>query len=511
MKRLLVLIGMVIVNLCAHAQDERELLRSFMRSDSEFVDVLALAEDDVQTSWLVASSAGEAVARLSTLQEQSQSRFTALAQGYARETQTDMWNVSRYADLVDRLSGAPVSDAELNSLMAGVPGDVQQSVRRLLRESPEIFTKTNGVRKEFERGYEEIVRSYPDSVRRSLNALRSNPEVLALMNDNMRSTVLLGDLYKRDARTLRDALKERNRELLARKAGDVREWQNKLDADADARKELQQSAEEFAQEEGRGETTIVAVAPPERVRVISYAYWTGYPWWYSSPVWYPYPLWYHTGYAMVGGRWVWYGTPSWFFLRWHFRHYRHIASCPNLTNVYLDFWLFGPRRYNPWCRWETRHWYGYYGPRFAPDFRWDRARRIARLRAFAPVGDFPRRPSDPPRHRVLGMPDRRPMKPLQPMQPPSVRPSTPPWTPPAAPRPVRPAAPGRSPARDRAPIPDRAPVPDRVPAPDRAPTPPPAPPRMPNSRPRPTFSPQPKAQPAPSRAPSSDEKPGRIP
>ncbi|MFM7774226.1 MAG: hypothetical protein ACKO9V_05160 [Candidatus Kapaibacterium sp.] len=489
MRTLMRMLVAMAVCACVHAQDNRELMRSVMRDDSEYVDVLAMADDDVQTAWLVASSAGEAVARLSTVQGQSQGRFTALAQGYTRETQADMWNVSRYTAVVERLSGAPVSDAELDALVAGLPGDVQQSVRRLLRESPSVFAKMNDIRWEFERGYEEVVRSYPDSVRRAFTTLRTSPEVLSLMNDNMRSTVLMGDLYKRDARTLRDALKERNRELLARKAGDVREWQNKLDADADARKELQQSAAEFAQEEGRGESDMVAITPPAPVRVVSYAYWTGFPWWYASPIWYPYPLWYHTGYAVVGGRWVWCGTPSWYFLRWHFRHHRHISSFPHLTNIFLDFWLFGPPRFNPWCRWETRYWYRFHQPRFAPDFRSDRSRRIERLRSFGPDRDVPQRPSDPPRRRDPGRPEQRPVKPLQPMSPPATRPSTPSWTPPSPPR-QEPTSPPR-----RAPVPDRAPVP------------PPPPPRMPNVRPRPTFSPQPKEQPAPSRAPSSEEKP----
>ena len=268
-----------------HAQDNRELLRSVMQDDSDFVDVLAMADSDVQTAWLITSSAGEAVARVSALQEQSQSQFTDLARTYSREIQTDMWNVSRYDALVERIAKSSLTDADITAIVAGLPDDTQQSARRLAKQEPELFSKMNAIRMEFERKYSEIMRSYPDSVQRSMSVLRSTPEILALMNDNMRTTILFGDVYKRDAQAVRDALRERNLELVSKKANDVREWQSRVESDAEAKKELQQSAEAFAQEESFDATTEWSGPPPERWRVASYAYWTGYPWWYSTPLW----------------------------------------------------------------------------------------------------------------------------------------------------------------------------------------------------------------------------------
>jgi hypothetical protein len=495
-----------------HAQDNRELLRSVMQDDSDFVDVLAMADSDVQTAWLITSSAGEAVARVSALQEQSQTQFTDLARTYPRETQTDMWNVSRYDALVERLAKSSLSEADINAIVAGLPDDTQQSARRLAKQNPELFIKMNTIRTDFERKYSEIMRSYPDSVQRSMSVLRSSPEVLALMNDNMRTTILFGDVYKRDAQAVRDALRERNLELVSKKANDVREWQAKVENDAEAKTELQQSAEAFAQEESFDATSEWAGPPPERWRIASYAYWTGYPWWYSSPQWYPYPLWYHTGYTVVRGRWIWWGTPSWYFLRWHFGNHRRVSLFPHLTSSYLDFWLFGPRRYNPWCRWEARHWYRFYTPRFPYDFRSNRLRRIDCLRSFTPGPVVRRRPSDRP---IGGRPVpgiNRPVVPLRPLAPPRVRPSREPWVPgvaprtaPTPPRPDVPVVPRRSSTPDRMPAPDRAPSRDRAPV--APPAPPRVPPRMREVAPRPSFPLSPKAAPAPSSGQPSGERP----
>lgn len=486
-----------------HAQDNRELLRSVMQEDSDFVDVLAMADSDIQTAWLITSSAGEAVARVSALQVQAQAQFTELARTYPREIQTDMWNVSRYDALVERLAKLPLSDADIRAAVSGLPDDTELSAHRLAKQDPELFTKMNAIRMDFERKYSEIMRNYPDLVQRSMGVLRSSPEILSLMNDNMRTTILIGDVYKRDEQAVREALRERNLELVSKKANDVREWQSKVESDAEAKKELQQSAEAFAQEESLDATTEWSGPPPERWRIASYAYWTGYPWWYSTPLWYPYPLWYHTGYTVVRGRWIWWGTPSWYFLRWHFGEHRRITLCPNLTSFYLDFWLFGPRRYNPWCRWEARHWYRFYSPRFPADFRSDRIRRINCLRSFTPGPAVRRRPSDPP---IGGRPVpriNRPVVPLQPMSPPGVRPSRQPWVPgaaprtaPTAPRPDVPVVPRGSGVPDRVPVPDRAPGRDRAPV--APPTPPRIPPRMREAAPRPSFPVSPKAAPTPS-------------
>lgn len=520
MKHVLCLLMGLLFSVGSSAQDNRELMRKVMQDDSDLVDVLAIAEPEVQTAWLIASSAGEAVARIAVMQEQSQSQFTELARSYSRETQTDMWNVSRYDVLIERLAESSLPESSLATLVAPMPEDVQQSVRRLVKGGPEVFAKMNEIRVGFERGFREVIRTYPDSVQRAMTLLRDSPEVLALMNDNMRSTILIGDMYKRDALEVRRALRERNTELIAKKANDVREWQNKIDNDAEAKRELQQSADEFARDEGViGTSEWAGAQPPGRLRVVSYAYWSGYPWWYSSPVWYPYPLWYHTGYTVVRGRWIWWGTPSWYFLRWHFGLQRRITMCPSLTSVYLDFWVFGPRRFNPWCSWEARHWYRFYTPRFPGDFRTNRIRRIGYLRSFTPGPVIRRRPSDRPIDRRpvpgivrpvpgIGRPVPgigRPIVPLQPMTPQRVRPSRAPWTPQAPQNPMS----KPSPRRDD--VPNRDVIPNRVPRPDRSPVSPPTPPRMPSFKPRPNFSPNPRSAPAPSQVPSSDEKPRRDP
>ena len=167
----------------------------------------------------------------------------------------------------------------------------------------------------------------------------------------MNLTILLGDSYEKDPEHIKSELDSLNLVLAEKKAREINEWKEYLEANPEAMEEFEQASEAFARDQGYEERLYDDnYYTEDKVREVyvttywqPYPYWFGWPWWYGYACWYPYPWWYHWGYYYGPANViVFVDLPSPYFMYWHFHHYAHFYYYPHFTDVVVNYYYNNP-------------------------------------------------------------------------------------------------------------------------------------------------------------------------
>ncbi|MCX6292154.1 MAG: hypothetical protein NT126_10370 [Bacteroidetes bacterium] len=331
----------------AQAQnDNRTRMEQLARYDSADVNALAAYPENNRKTCFEISSHPEGIVRLNDIQKHSNEQFKTILSSYSKEEQQKIWNLTRYQGLTGQLvAGGKKNSSETETILKDYPKEIHDDAVNYSTNHFELLENIEKVNTQFNSSFENIIREYSPETQSAFREIIRTPEVITILNNNMHMTVQLGDLYKRNPEMVMNYFSELNLELAQQKAKDLAEWKETISKDPDAKKELKQSAEEYAKENGYAENDYRNVNPVvvEHYVYMPYPYWCGYPWWHAEPYWYPYPHWYHWGFYYWQDDFVWIGPPSWFFLHWHFSHHTNFYHYPHITNSYLHYY-HGPRR-----------------------------------------------------------------------------------------------------------------------------------------------------------------------
>ncbi len=373
----------VVSTVALRAQNDKETLDKLFRDDSDAVAVIAAYDADVRSSMFVAAGSAELIARVSDLQRGSNESFKRAISAYSKDDQARIWNLTRFDGLISQLRNSPSRDKEAYERIAqSYPEEARADAVNVATTHPEVLASIDQIRSDFDRNAASLLAGYPENTRQAMNVLMKNPDALGMLNDNMRMSVILGDMYRRNPDLVQSRFRDLNLTLANRKASDMEQWKSQMASDPDAQNELKQSAADFAKDQGYASAAGSEVNPVvvNHYVAVPYGYWAGYPWWYDTPCWVPYPYWYHVGFYFHSGSIVWWGTPSWYFLHWHFHSRPHFTLYPHITNFYLDYFCWGPSRFYARSSFYTRGWYHRHVDYIQPDFRENRGARVDRIR-----------------------------------------------------------------------------------------------------------------------------------
>ncbi len=330
----------------ASAQSVSEEFKKLADNDTSDLRLLAAYPTEVRKNILITTTHPEAVARLSDIQKVSSEKFRTSVSGLSKEDQTRVWNLTRYDDLINNLSATKGKSKRVESVLLKYPKDIHEDGRWIVEEHPDLLKQIESISSGFNTSFQEQQKNYSPDQQQALAALLQTPEVISLLNDNMRLTVLLGDMYKKDPVTLQQQFDSLSLVVAQDQVRERDELKKAISENPEAASELKKSAEDYANENGYDESEYRSgnnVQVTEYV-YLPYPYVYGYPWWYEYHYWYPYPYWYHWGFYYSGNVIIWVSPPSWYYMHWHFHHPHHYTDYPHLTNVYIDHYYYGPRR-----------------------------------------------------------------------------------------------------------------------------------------------------------------------
>lgn len=305
------------------------MTKALLREDSLTMASLSAYPAKVRESILQVCTQSDGLIKLSNLQKQTSAEFTTLLQPLKKEEQEKIWDISRYPGLVTAIAkDGPKTHDELEKIAQGYPKSMHDKIIDLGKHQYDLLVKIDRLNQRNQQAFETLISGYDQRTRSAFTTLLQYPDAIALLTENMRTTLMLGQIYNRDENILLQKMDSIGVANAEQNKKDLEEWKKGLENNPDAKKEMDASAKEFenyVSYDGSGDgddvynrsqTVIVEVYQP-------YPYWFGYPWWYDYPCWYPYPWWYHCGYYWGPYGVVYVGFPSPFYMHWYLHNYHH--------------------------------------------------------------------------------------------------------------------------------------------------------------------------------------------
>ncbi|MBK9453050.1 MAG: hypothetical protein IPN95_27250 [Bacteroidetes bacterium] len=338
------------------AQSSDAILARLLQDDKASVEALVLYPENIRNDILQACLYPELVVRIGEMQRLTSQQFSDLLSTETREDQQSLWELARFPALVTHISErGGLKEEDLKTF----PEDIHNVARWANDAKRPTVIRMNELYAASESAFASLLRTYPDPAQRALRNLVTVPEVMSILSESLKMTVLVGDMYRRDPAWVIHKLDSLNLEVARRNAEDLQAWRDSLSANPQALREYEQSSEEFRKEQGAPVATEQEVTQYTTVYNTynygntyntgnyprnygyyhnPYPWWYGYPSWYDYPSWYPQPYWYHSGYYYgAGGVLIVYGMPSPYYTWWYFQHPWHHHHYPHLTHHFLCY------------------------------------------------------------------------------------------------------------------------------------------------------------------------------
>ena len=327
------------------AQSDKELLSQLVAEDQDAINALILYPEDTRLSILEATLHPEALIKLESIQSQTKAAFQELMGNYSRSTQEMIWDLTRYPDLVHRLALVdPNSNREIKNVLKDFPEVIHRRAREAATDYHFLMVEIDQLNNSADAAFNSLLSEYPEPTQLALRELIELPEVLTILTENIRLTVLAGDVYRKDPAWVLQKADSFHLEVARRNAEEIENWKTSLENNPDALDELKSSAENYESEYGYddeyyeyeyddlyydGEVENVVV---RHYYHYNYPYWFGYPTWYYYPRWRLYPAWYDWGfYINPYGSCMVINLPSFHFMHWYFYRPHHHYYWPHLS------------------------------------------------------------------------------------------------------------------------------------------------------------------------------------
>ncbi|MDZ4703721.1 MAG: hypothetical protein SH848_07315 [Saprospiraceae bacterium] len=341
------------ISTCAYAQTDKELLAKIVEENQKAVDALVLYPAETRQDILEVALYPEALIKLENMQASTGAAFKKAVEPYSKETQEIVWDMTRYPGLVRRIareSGG--SKAGIDRVLTGYPEEIHNKALRAGMDHFGVLKQIDELNQAAESAFETMISAYPTKTKAALHRLLELPEVLSLLTENIRLTILAGDLYRKEPAWVLHQADSLNLVVARRNAQEVEDWKKSLEENPQAKEALMAAAQTYAEETGYDDDLydndlydgdVYDEGQYERpVRIVErhyhhYPYWFGYPSWYDYPRWRPYPWWWDWGFYYPGSvrTIVVIGLPSYHFTNWYFYHPWHHDRWYHLSDHFV--------------------------------------------------------------------------------------------------------------------------------------------------------------------------------
>lgn len=361
------------------------------KEDSAAINALALYPDSVRREIFTACEYPAIIVDVASLQKNSSAAFADLVSSYSKTKQEDVWNLSRYPNLISRLvTGGKKSKEDIETILNDYPAEVHDMALKYGRDEYDLLKKVNDLQINTNEQFNDVISPYPADVQKVFTDLLQMPEVMNLLNDHLSLSVRVGDRYKRNPEWVMHKSDSTAAAEAAVNAQQLADWQNTMQTDTAAQNEMKQAANEYATDNGYNQSDVDAPlddADINNYAVFPYSYWFGYPTWYPYAYWYPYPYWYDWGfYYGPYGNMICFGFPSYYFTNWYFWGPSHWHRYPHLGSAYISHY-YGQHRLNTMSRQVVHNWVHENRAYLPKDFIHNDATRVAALRQYGELNE----------------------------------------------------------------------------------------------------------------------------
>lgn len=375
------------------AQADKALLRQLAEENKKSVEALALYPEDARLAILEACKYPEVLIKMKNAQEKTSAAFRTLIEDYPRSTQTVFYDLSRYPGLVAALVSRQNDRGAMRQALEVLPAAKRDEALGVAERQMATLAKIDYLMTTSQRTFEQLIAGYPAPAQGAFQKLLELPEVVDILNEDLRFTVLVGDLYKEDPAGVLQKVDSLNLVVAREHAEELDEWKKTIENDPQARSEYQAAAQEYAGEYGYTDEVYDIYAddlyyeePRPRVEYnyyqYNYPYWFGYPWWAPQPCWRPYPYWWYWGFYPYQQTVVIVYLPSYHFMHWYFWHPHHHHRYNHLSTHFVNHY-YGHRRSGTTITTGVGEWRNQHRDIISDEWLSNKARLPERLREYA--------------------------------------------------------------------------------------------------------------------------------
>jgi hypothetical protein len=336
--------------------DVRTLLENLEEEELQNIDALAMYPEDTRLAILQATLHPEALIKIQRIQSKIKERFTNLMNQYPQATQREIWDLTRYPDLIHRmLTDVDRNRYSIDDVLSDYPKAIHKRAKSSLKNHNDLLRKVDALNHTSEAAFNNIVSNYDEGTQNAFRTLVDLPEVMTVLNENIEVTILVGDAYKNYPQWILRKGDSLNLELARENVKELEDWKKRVEDNPEVAEDLQASAEDFAKENGYDDLYYDSedydypdddlyynADDRESIGVKkhyynNYPFWYGYPTWYAYPRWRPYPYWYDWGFHYRPGRSIVIAhMPSVYFVDWYFYQPNHHYYYSHLSANFVD-------------------------------------------------------------------------------------------------------------------------------------------------------------------------------
>jgi len=329
------------------AQTESALLRDLAEENKKSVEALVLYPSETRLAILETTKHPEVLIKMQDMREKTSAAFRTLIEDFPRTTQAVFYDLSRYSGMVESLVSQKNDLAALRKTLEALPEDQRDEAFGVVTRQMPALLQINDLNQTTHRAFERLIAGYSAPAQRAFEHLLGLPEVIDLLNEDLRFTILVGETYRDNPAWVIQKMDSLNLTVARAHAEELENWKSSLENDPTAKAELQSAASEYASEyasenggdseEYYGDDLYSDGNYADRDDDIAvrhyyepYPYWYGYPYWQPFPRWHPYPWWWDWGFRPHGMVIVY--LPSYHFTQWYFGnphhhdHYNHLST-----------------------------------------------------------------------------------------------------------------------------------------------------------------------------------------
>jgi len=325
-------------------QNDKALLRELADENKKSVEALALYPAEARLAIIEAAKYPEVLIKMNNARQKTSAAFRTLIEDFPRSTQEVFYDIARYPGMMRQLVEKQESPAAIREVLKQLPEKQRAEAYDVVRDQMRTLLKINELDQTSRNTFEDLIAGYPAPAQTAFRQLVALPEVLEILNEDLRFTVLVGDVYRADPAWVIQKTDSLNLAVARTHAEELEDWKKSIENDPQAQQELEAASREYATEYGYdtedypGDDLYYEDDYARRTTVVEYYYpwWFGYPWWYPAPCWRPYPWWYDWGFYHHQHTFVVIYMPSWHFMDWYFYHPQHHYHYSHLSSHFVN-------------------------------------------------------------------------------------------------------------------------------------------------------------------------------
>lgn len=354
----------------AFAQTDAALLRDLAEENKKSVEALVLYPAETRLAILEATKYPELLIKMQDMREKTSAAYRTLIEDFPQSTQAVFYDLSRYTGLIEQLVQQKGNSAGLRQTLEVLPENKREEAFGVVsRQSPTLL-QINQLDKTTSGAFERLAKGYSATTQQAFRHLLGLPEVVDLLNEDLRFTILVGETYQDNPAWVIHKMDSLNLAVARTHAEELENWKATLENDPETKAELQAAANEYAAEQGYAANDYTGDDLYEdgdyygydnqdvvvhRHYYDPYPYWYGYPWWEPYPRWHPYPWWWDWGYRFPPQGVVIVYLPSYHFMHWYFGNPYHHNHYNRLSTHFVNHY-YGHRNSGTTITMGVREW-----------------------------------------------------------------------------------------------------------------------------------------------------------